>query len=47
MIVDTMRLLKVHEMDAADLKFSPDHLAKLIELIDAGTINRPTARECF
>ena len=47
MIVDTMRLLKVHEMDAADLKFSPDHLAKLIELIDAGTINRPTARDVF
>lgn len=47
LIVDTMRLLKVHEMDAADLKFSPDHLAKLIELIDAGTINRPTARDVF
>ena len=47
LIVDTMRLLKVHEMDAADLKFSPDHLAKLIELLDAGTINRPTARDVF
>ena len=47
LMVDTMRLLKVHEMDAADLKFSPEHLAKLIELLDAGTINRPTARDVF
>ena len=36
---ETMRLLKDREMDAEDLRFSPEHLAKIIELTEAGTIN--------
>lgn len=28
--------MKEHEMEAEDLKFSPEHLAKLIDLADAG-----------
>lgn len=44
---ETMRLLKEHEMDAADLKFSPANLAKLIEMTEAGTINGSVAKEVF
>lgn len=44
---ETMRLLKEHEMDAADLKFSPANLAKLIEMAEAGTINGSVAKEVF
>ena len=42
-----MRLMKEHEMEADDLKFSPENLAKLIELADAGTINSSVAKEVF
>ena len=42
-----MRLMKEHEMEAEDLKFSPEHLAKLIDLADAGTINSSVAKEVF
>ena len=38
---------KEHEMEADDLKFSPENLAKLIELADAGTINSSVAKEVF
>ena len=34
-------------MEADDLKFSPENLAKLIELADAGTINSSVAKEVF
>lgn len=46
-MVETMRLMKEHEMEAEDLKFSPEHLAKLIDLADAGTINSSVAKEVF
>ena len=46
-MVETMRLMKEHEMEADDLKFSPENLAKLIELADAGTINSSVAKEVF
>ena len=46
-MVETMRLMKEHEMEADDLKFSPEKLAKLIELADAGTINSSVAKEVF
>ena len=39
--------MKEHEMEAEDLKFSPEHLAKLIDLADAGTINSSVAKEVF
>ena len=44
-MVETMRLMKEHEMEADDLKFSPENLAKLIELADAGTINSSVAKK--
>ena len=47
LMVETMRLMKEHEMDAEDLSFSPENLAKLIELADAGTINSSVAKEVF
>ena len=42
-----MRLLKEHDMDPEDIHFSPANLAKLIELVDAGTINSSVAKEVF
>lgn len=47
LMVETMRLLKVKEMDAEDLAFSPENLAKLIGLLDGNAINRPVAKEVF
>jgi aspartyl-tRNA(Asn)/glutamyl-tRNA(Gln) amidotransferase subunit B len=47
LMVETMRLMKEHEMEADDLKFSPEHLADLIELTEAGTINSSVAKEVF
>ncbi|MCM1493961.1 MAG: Asp-tRNA(Asn)/Glu-tRNA(Gln) amidotransferase subunit GatB [Muribaculaceae bacterium] len=47
LMVETLRLLKEHEMDAEDIRFSPANLAKLIELVDAGTINSSVAKEVF
>ncbi|MCD8216787.1 MAG: Asp-tRNA(Asn)/Glu-tRNA(Gln) amidotransferase subunit GatB [Clostridiales bacterium] len=44
---ETMRLLKEIGQDAADLSFSPAHLAALIDLVDAGTINGSVAKEVF
>ena len=44
---DTMRLMKELEIDADKLSFSPENLAKLIQLIDAGAINRTVAKEVF
>ena len=45
--VETMRLLKEHGMDAEDIRFSPENLAKLIGLTEAGTINNTVAKEVF
>ena len=47
LMVETMHLMKEHDMEADDLKFSPENLAKLIELADAGTINSSVAKEVF
>ena len=44
---ETMRLLKEHEMDPEELSFSPQNLARLIVLADAGTINGTVAKEVF
>ncbi len=44
---ETMRLLKEREMDPGDISFSPKHLARLIALADAGTINGTVAKEVF
>lgn len=47
LMVETMRLLKDHEMDPEDINFSPENLAKLISLIDTNAINRTVAKEVF
>lgn len=47
LMVETMRLLKEKEMDAQDITFSPENLAKLVNLADAGTINSTAAKEVF
>ena len=47
LMVETMRLLKEHDMDPEDIRFSPANLAKLIELVDVGTINGSVAKEVF
>jgi aspartyl-tRNA(Asn)/glutamyl-tRNA(Gln) amidotransferase subunit B len=47
LMVETMRLLKEHEMEPENITFTPENLAKLIGLIDAGTINRTVAKEVF
>ena len=47
LMVETMRLLKEREMESEDIVFSPEHLAALVELADAGTINSTVAKEVF
>lgn len=47
LMVETMRLLKEKEMDPEEIKFSPENLAKLIQLVDNGTINRTVAKTVF
>lgn len=44
---EIMRLLKEKEMDAAEITFSPENLAKIINLVEAGTINGSVAKEVF
>ena len=46
-MVETMRLLKENDMEAEDIKFSPENLAKLIQLTDAKAINSTVAKEVF
>lgn len=47
LMVETMRLLKEHEMEPEDIHFAPENLSKLIGLIDANAINRTVAKEVF
>ena len=47
LMVETMRLLKEKEQDPEDIAFSPENLAKLIRLVDKGTINRTVAKTVF
>ena len=47
LMVETMRLMKEHGMEPEELRFSPENLAKLIELTDAGTINSSVAKAVF
>ena len=44
---ETLRLLKEEGKEPEELDFSPEHLAALIELLDAGTINQTVAKEVF
>ncbi len=47
LMVETMRLLKESEQEAEELKLSPTKFSSLIDLIDAGKINRTIAKEVF
>lgn len=44
---EALRLLKEHNQEPEDLSFSPENLAKLIQLADEGTINNKVAKEVF
>ena len=44
---ETLRLMKEREVDAAELCFSPENLAKLIALTDKKVINSSVAKEVF
>ena len=44
---DMFRLMKEKGMEPEELKFSPEHLAKLIDMTDAGTISAAVARKVF
>lgn len=44
---ETMRLMKEKDIDAQDLHFSPQNLAKLIALTDSKAINGNVAKEVF
>ncbi len=44
---ETLRLMKEREVDASDLRFSPENLAKLIALTDTKQINSSVAKEVF
>lgn len=47
LMVETMRLLKEKDMEPEEIRFTPDNLAKLIGLVDAGTINSSVAKQVF
>lgn len=44
LMVEVMRLLKEQEQEPEQLTFSPENLAKLIELVDKNMINRTVAK---
>lgn len=44
---EAMRLLKEEEKSIDEISLSPEYLAKLIELLESGTINRTVAKEVF
>ena len=44
---ETLRLLKEKGMDTEDIVFSPENLAKLIQLVDGKAINSTVAKEVF
>ncbi|XCP86421.1 Asp-tRNA(Asn)/Glu-tRNA(Gln) amidotransferase subunit GatB [Roseburia hominis] len=47
LMVETMRLLNEKGQEPADIAFSPENLAKLVNLADSGTINSSVAKEVF
>lgn len=47
LMVEVMRLLKEEAQEPEVIRFSPENLAKLIVLVDNGTINRTVAKEVF
>lgn len=47
LMVETLRLLKERIMEPEDIRFSPEHLGKLIQLTDDKVINGSVAKEVF
>ena len=47
LMVETMRLLKEHDMEPEQITFAPENLAKLIQLTDTKAINSSVAKEVF
>ena len=47
LMVETMRLLKEHEMEADEIRFSAAHLAALIQMVEAREINGTVAKKVF
>ena len=47
LMVETLRLLKENGMDPEDIRFSPEHLAAIIEMVDKKEINGSVAKEVF
>lgn len=47
LMVETLRLLKENNMEPEDIHFSPENLAKLIQLTDSKAINSSVAKEVF
>ena len=47
LMVETMRLLKEEGKEPEDISFSPENLAKLIELTESGAINSSVAKDVF
>ena len=47
LMVETLRLLKEKELDPEDIRFSPENLAKLINLTESKAINSTVAKEVF
>lgn len=46
-MVETICLLKEHGLDTDEMRFSPEHLAKLVKLVDSGAITGTVAKEVF
>ena len=47
LMVETMRLMKENNIEPSGLKFSPENLAKLVNLAEGKVINSQTAKEVF
>lgn len=47
LITETMRLLKENEMEPDEISFSPENLAMLVDISNAGLINSTVAKEVF
>ncbi|NLJ90189.1 MAG: Asp-tRNA(Asn)/Glu-tRNA(Gln) amidotransferase subunit GatB [Clostridiales bacterium] len=46
-MIETMRLMRDRQVQVENITFSPENLARLIELVEAGKINRTIAKEIF
>lgn len=47
LMVETLRLLKENNMEPEEISFSPENLAKLVELTEREAINSSVAKEVF